>query len=62
MQDSRVLHIDVSLAHVLVLFLPSVSAVEPVRRIEVWLDDATWGLMHEDGQLKVADISLINLR
>ncbi|KAL5477873.1 hypothetical protein EMCRGX_G024726 [Ephydatia muelleri] len=40
---------------------PPVSVVEPVRRIEVWLDDATWGLMHEDGQLKVADISLINL-
>ena len=40
----------------------SVSAVEPVRRIEVWLDDATWGLMQEDGQLKVANISLINLR
>ena len=44
------------------LFLsPPVSAVEPVRRIEVWLDDATWGLMQEDGQLKVANISLINL-
>ena len=26
---------------------------EPVRRIEVWLDDAQWSLMQDDGQLKV---------
>ena len=36
--------------------------MEPVRCIEMSLDDAKWGLMQEDGQLKVADISLINLR
>lgn len=28
-------------------------APEPVRRIEVWLDDAQWSLMQDDGQLKV---------
>lgn len=33
---------------------------EPLRRIEVWLDDAQWSLTQEDGQLKMADISLTN--
>ena len=35
---------------------------EPVRRIEVWLDDAHWSLTQEDGQLQVADICLTNFR
>ena len=33
---------------------------EPVRRIEVWVDDAQWSLMHEDGQLKVGEIRFSN--
>ena len=28
---------------------------EPTRRIEVWLDDAQWSIMHSDGQLQVRE-------
>ena len=33
-------------------------APEPVRRIEMWLDDAQWSLMQEDGQLQVGGAKL----
>ena len=33
-------------------------APEPVRRIEMWLDDAQWSLMQEDGQLQVGGVKL----
>lgn len=33
-------------------------APEPVRRIEMWLDDAQWSLMQEDGQLQVGGVNL----
>ena len=42
--------------------IPSPEVPEPVRRIEVWLDDAHWSLTQEDGQLQVADICLTNFR
>uniref|UniRef100_A0A1X7V154 FMP27/BLTP2/Hobbit GFWDK motif-containing RBG unit domain-containing protein n=1 Tax=Amphimedon queenslandica TaxID=400682 RepID=A0A1X7V154_AMPQE len=38
----------------------SPMAPEPVRRIEVWLDDAQWSLMQDDGQLKISTIQLTN--
>jgi hypothetical protein len=35
-------------------------APEPLRRIEVWLDDGQWSLMQDDGQLQVGGaISLV---
>lgn len=42
--------------------LPSKSegdgiAVEATRRIEVWLDDAQWFLMNNDGQLQVSKLN-----
>ena len=36
------------------------ASPEPVRRIEIWVDDAQWSLMHEDGQLKAAEIRFSN--
>lgn len=33
---------------------------EPVRRIEVWLDDSQWNIMQDDGQLQVSEIRLTN--
>ena len=41
---------------------PLSEVPEPVRRIEVWLDDAHWSLTQDDGQLQVADIRLTNFR
>ena len=42
--------------------LPGSELVPPeaVRRIETWVDDAQWSLMHEDGQLKVAEVRFSN--
>ena len=36
------------------------EAPEPVRRIEVWVDDAHWWLTHDDGQLQLADVCFTN--
>ena len=36
------------------------EAPEPVRRIEVWVDDAHWWLTHDDGQLQLADVCFAN--
>ena len=33
---------------------------EPVRRVEVWLDDSQWNIMQDDGQLQVSEIRLTN--
>ena len=33
---------------------------QPVRCIEVWLDDAHWWLTESDGQIKLADVTLAN--
>ena len=38
-----------------------IEAPEPVRRIEVWVDDAHWWLTHDDGQLQLADVCFTNL-
>ena len=37
-----------------------IEAPEPVRRIEVWVDDAHWWLTHDDGQLQLADVCFTN--
>lgn len=33
---------------------------DPVRRIEIWVDDAHWWLTQDDGQLQVADVCFTN--
>ena len=33
---------------------------DPLRRIEIWVDDAHWWLTQDDGQLQVADICFTN--
>ena len=33
---------------------------EPMRRIEIWVDDTHWTLTHSDGQLRLADITITN--
>jgi len=33
---------------------------EPMRRIEIWVDDTNWTLTHSDGQLRLADIQFTN--
>jgi hypothetical protein len=38
------------------------ESAEPVRQIEVWLDDAHWLLTQDDGQLQMADIRFTNFR
>ncbi|XP_065892546.1 bridge-like lipid transfer protein family member 2 isoform X2 [Dysidea avara] len=37
-----------------------VKGPEPIRRIEVWLDDARWWLTQDDGQLHMCDITFTN--
>ena len=39
-----------------------VKSAEPIRRIEVWLDDAQWWLTQDDGQLHMCDITFTNCR